>query len=346
MPRPGLLMTLLLGLARFLIALASFTLAGLAVLALLGFAVAEFDLINHFQFMLFGLTVITAILSLAALRRTRWKGPVIVAAFTGLIASGVTFVPELIAGLMPHRPQPTDGRPVIRVMTHNLFGLNYEMERVLAVIADEQPDIIALQEYFPEQSSELGPLLRQDYPHVVQCRGGKRANIAIYAKLPFEEAEDPGDCPPDAYGSQRTARILANFEVEGSRFAVLTTHLDWPVPVGRQTSQFAELTEATLAVGGPLLVVGDFNSTPWSYAFRDFAMRSLLERHTRNIVTYPLRFAAPRRFFPEGLMRTLPVLPLDHVLSRNGIAVHAVHAGADTGSDHLPVIVTFSVGTN
>lgn len=339
-------MTLLVGLVRFTIALASFALAGLAVLALLGFAVAEFDLINHFQFILFGLTVITAILALAVLGRSSWKGPVIVAAFVGLFASGVTFVPELIAGLMPNRPQPTDGRPVIRLMTHNLFGLNYDMDRVRAVIAEEQPDIIALQEYFPEQSSELGPLLRLDYPHFVQCRGGKRANIAIYSKLAFDEAEDAGECPPDAYGSQRTARILANFEVEGSRFAVMTTHLDWPVPVGRQTRQFAELSAATKAVRGPLLVVGDFNSTPWSYALRDFAMRSMLERHTRNVVTYPLRFWAPHRFFPDGLIRTLPVLPLDHVMSRGSIAVHAVHAGADTGSDHLPVIVSFSVGTD
>ena len=37
-------------------------------------------------------------------------------------------------------------------------------------------------------------------------------------------------------------------------------------------------------------------------------------------------------------------VPLDHVLVRGGVQVHEIHAGTDTGSDHLPVFVTFSVG--
>src|SRR5690606_29330928 len=108
-----------------------------------------------------------------------------------------------------------------------------------AVVETEKPDIIALQEYFGEQSSELHPLLHEQYPYFAQCRGGKRANIAIYSKLPFQEAEEDGACPNDAYGKQRTARILATFtQADGSKFSVLTTHLDWPLPVMRQAKQF------------------------------------------------------------------------------------------------------------
>src|SRR5690606_37006706 len=102
----------------------------------------------------------------------------------------------------------------------------------------------------------------------------------------FEEAQGDGACPNDAYGKQRTARILATFALEGARFSVMTTHLDWPVPVARQLMEFEELTTAVNATKGPLLVVGDFNSTPWSYALRDFGMRAMLDRHTRNIVTF------------------------------------------------------------
>jgi len=337
-------MKFLLGIVRLLIALGTLVLAALAVLALTGFAVPEFDLLNHFQlFLFFGLLVGTA-LALFVFNRTRWKPWMIGIAAAGLLSSAVTFLPELISGFMPHEPAPSDGRPVYKLMTHNVFGLNYNMERVEAVIEAEKPDIIALQEYFGEQSSELHPLLHDQYPYFAQCRGGKRANIAIYSKLPFDEAEESGACPNDAYGKQRTARILATFtQPDGSHFSVLTTHLDWPVPVMRQSKQFEELTGVVNDTVGPLLAVGDFNSTPWSYAMRDFATRTMLDRQTRNVVTFPLRFTAPHRFFPDGLMETMPVLPLDHVLTRGGVVVHDVHAASDTGSDHLPIVVTFSV---
>ena len=337
-------MTFLLGLFRLLIALGTLVVASVAVLALLGFAVPEFDLLNHFQLFIFFGALVTTALVLVSFGRTRWKPWMVGIAGAGLLASSVTFLPELVSGAMPHQAAPADGRPVYKLMTHNVFGLNYDMDRVRASIDAEKPDIIALQEYFGEQSSELHPLLHNQYPYFAQCRGGKRANIAIYSKLPFEEAEADGACPNDAYGKQRTARILATFtQPDGTKFSVMTTHLDWPVPVMRQNKQFEELTNAVNETTGPLLVVGDFNSTPWSYALRDFAMRTMLDRQTRNVVTFPLRFTAPHRFFPDGLMETMPVLPLDHVLVRGGVQVHEIHAGTDTGSDHLPVFVTFSV---
>jgi len=338
-------MKLVLGIVRLLIALGTVMLAALAVLALTGFAVPEFDLLNHFQLFLFFGALVGVVLALVAFNRTRWKPWIIGIATAGLLSSAVTFLPELISGLMPHEQMRADGRPTYKLMTHNIFGLNYDMARVKAVVEAERPDIIALQEYFGEQSSELHPLLQDQYPYFAQCRGGKRANIAIYSKLPFAEAEESGACPNDAYGKQRTARILATFtQPDGSDFSVLTTHLDWPVPVMRQSKQCEELTGAVNDTEGPLLVVGDVNSTPWSYAMRDFATRTMLDRQTRNVVTFPMRFTAPHRLFPDGLMETMPVLPLDHVLTRGGVAVYDVHAGTDTGSDHLPIFVTFSVG--
>lgn len=338
-------MKFVLGSVRFLIALGTLVLAGLAIAALLGFAVPEFDLLNHFQVLLFLGIIVALIVALLSFQDSRWKSWIVTTGSVGLVASGITFLPELALGFMPNAPMPTDNRPVIKLMTHNIFGLNYDMERVEAVIDGEKPDIIAFQEYFGEQSSALHPRLEDSYPYSAQCRGGKRANIAIYSKLPFDEAQGDGACPNNAYGKQRTARILATFSLpDGTRFSVMTTHLDWPVPVARQSMEFEELTTAVNATQGPLMVVGDFNSTPWSYALRDFGTRTMLDRHTRNVVTFPLRFTVPRRLFDGGLIDTPPVLPLDHVLTRGGIAVHDVHAGGETGSDHLPIVVTFSVG--
>jgi endonuclease/exonuclease/phosphatase (EEP) superfamily protein YafD len=154
---------------------------------------------------------------------------------------------------------------------------------------------------------------------------------------------NPADCPSDAEGSQRTAHIIAGFTLgDGSHFSVMTTHMDWPFPIERQREEFAVAEAAASGVSGPLLVVGDFNSTPWSYAMKGFEATTGLVRQTRALISYPLMFTVPNRVARGGLLRFLPFLPLDQVFER-GIDVHELHRGPETGSDHLPVIFTFSI---
>ncbi len=156
------------------------------------------------------------------------------------------------------------------------------------VVFAENPDILALQEYFPEQSA-LDALLKPKYPYSVRCQGGKRANLGLYSKIPFDKEMSPEDCPSDAYGKQRTAHIIAGFTLaDGTHFSVMTTHMDWPFPIDRQKSEFETAEAAANDVQGPLLVVGDFNSTPWSYAMKGFQAATGFTRETRALVTYPL----------------------------------------------------------
>jgi endonuclease/exonuclease/phosphatase (EEP) superfamily protein YafD len=332
-------MTALLGLLRLGLALVALGLSGTAVAAWFGFAVPLFDLFNHFQVPLIAGMLVALIGVLVLFIGSSWQLLLSVVLLAGLAASALTVVPETVAELRPHAPLPGDGRPVIKLMTHNLFGLNYDMRRVARVIAAENPDIVALQEYFPEQRERLPQLLAATYPYSTHCVGGKRANIALFSKLPFEQAAD-GDCTTDPAAAGRTAHILATFTLpDGSRFAVLTTHFDWPYPIERQRRQRETIVKAIKAVTVPLLVVGDFNSTPWSYAQRDFAAEAGLDRQTHGLLTWPLMFSI------KGWRSTPPILPLDQVMTRGPVAIHDLHTAAPTGSDHLPIVVTFSLGS-
>lgn len=329
-------MRIVLALLRLSIGLLVVVTAVPAILALFGFAVPELDLLNHLQLLLFVGTIVGAALALACRTARAWQ----VLAIIGVLASGWTYVPEWLSSFAP-RPAASGGQTV-KVMTHNIFGLNYDMPRVAAVIEAEDPDIVALQEYFPEQAG-LGELLKARYPYSVRCQGGKRANLGLYSKIPFEREMTESDCPDTAYGAQRTAHITAAFALEdGSRFTLMTTHMDWPFPIARQRDEFDATEEAIAELSGPLLVVGDFNSTPWSYAMKGFEATTGLRRETRNLLTYPLLFTVPVRFAPDGLANTLPFLALDQVFSR-GVDVHTLGVGPATGSDHLPVVFTFSL---
>lgn len=330
-------MSFVLRLLRLLAALFALGMAALAAMAYFGFAVPAFDLLNHGQPFLFAGTLVGLVAVLLLLRGGRGKRAAAGLAIVGLIASSATYLPEALSGLAPAAVPPDVGRTVVRIMTHNVFGKNYDAARVVSVIRQEDPDIIAFQEFFPEQRGALTPLLKKAYPYSVHCRGGKRANLALFSRIPFTQG-DKFACPDDAYGGQRTAHILAEFALrDGGHFSVITTHLDWPYPIERQAGQMAELAQVAAAVQGPLVVMGDFNSTPWSYALRGFGDKTGLTRWTRDLWTYPMRFSI------KGWRDTLPFLPLDQVFTR-GMDVYALHAAAPTGSDHLPVVFEVSVG--
>jgi endonuclease/exonuclease/phosphatase (EEP) superfamily protein YafD len=272
------------------------------------------------------------------LRMRRWA---VGLALAGLIASGWIFVPEWLSGYAP-RPTAPAGETTLRLMTHNVFGLNYDMKRMAAAIAAENPDIVALQEYFPEQQT-LDKLLKPTYPYAVRCQGGKRANLGLYSKIPFDREMSDADCPANAQATQRTAHIIAGFTLsDGRHFSVMTTHMDWPFPIERQQEERAAAAAAAKAVAGPLLVVGDFNSTPWSYAMKGFEAATGLKRETRNLITFPELLTVPQRISRNGLLRTMPFLPLDQVFER-GVTVTELHRGTQTGSDHRPVVFSFVV---
>lgn len=331
-------MRFVFGVLRLVVALLIVVTAVPAILAIFGSLLAPLDILNHLQLLLFFGTLAALILALIV-RMRRWA---VLLAFLGLCASGWTYVPEWLSSLSP-RPAVAAGTPTLKLMTHNVFGLNYDMQRMAKAIFAEDPDIVALQEYFPEQMA-LDGLLKPKYPYSVRCQGGKRANLGLYSKLPFDKEMSAADCPSDAYGKQRTAHIIAGFTLsDGTHFSVMTTHMDWPFPIDRQREEFEAAEAAANAIKGPLLVVGDFNSTPYSYAMKRFEAATGLTRETRNLVTYPVAITVPRKVSRSGLLRLTPFLPLDQVFER-GITVTELHRGADTGSDHLPVVFTFAVG--
>ncbi|MEO7221516.1 MAG: endonuclease/exonuclease/phosphatase family protein, partial [Devosia sp.] len=207
-------MRVILRLLRVLAALLILATALPAIMALAGFVVPVFDLFNHLQLLLFFGTMAAAIAALVLGMRQWWK----VLAVLGFAASAWTFVPEWLMSLSPR--QSVSDVTTLKVMTHNIFGLNYDMARVDAAIREEDPDIVALQEYFPEQAG-LGALLKDRYPYAVRCQGGKRANLGLYSKIPFTQEMAAGECPENAQGTQRTAHIIAGFTLStGTSFTL------------------------------------------------------------------------------------------------------------------------------
>lgn len=319
--------------------LACCILAAMAVVALFGFVSPAMDLFNHVQPLLFFGLALLLPLTPFFVRFRGMRALALSVAATGLAASAITYIPEFVHGFAPRAPYADSARPLYTLMTFNVFGRNEEPQSIVETAIAVDPDILALQEYSPGVRRAIHARLAGLYPHFQYCAGGQRAFVGLYSKLPFQPLNEDA-CSASALSTDRTARIIVRFEPEsGPHFSVATTHNDWPAPVTRQVEQFATLREALSTVEPPLLLVGDFNSTPWSYTLRGFVSGAGLTRHTFNLPTFPTLW-----YYFRGWRPAIPILPIDHVMTRGDIAIHALDTGHPSGSDHLPVIVRFSVG--
>jgi endonuclease/exonuclease/phosphatase (EEP) superfamily protein YafD len=86
------------------------------------------------------------------------------------------------------------------------------------------------------------------------------------------------------------------------------------------------LAASLAAVEGPLILLGDFNVTPWSPDYRDLvAEAGLASASGGHIATWPVW---------SPLLR----IPIDHVFIRGPWSLLRAARGPDLGSDHYPIL--------
>ncbi len=121
----------------------------------------------------------------------------------------------------------------------------------------------------------------------------------------------------------------------GSAVTIAVQHLRWPWP-GPQWRQIARLERRLEALAAPTLIAGDFNAVPWSAALHRYAALS-----GTTIVPHVGPTWMPRPL--TAWLAPYAGLPIDHLLASDGIGIVDVARQAATGSDHLPVLLTFAL---
>ena len=341
----------LLGVLYFI---ATITISLIAIVAALGFIHPAFDVFNHLQAFIFIATFACLLLCPLFIRNIKWQSLAISIAATGFLSSAIIVVPEIVLGIQNKNITYKKTQTSYKLLSHNLFGQNYDMERIAKEIFKQNPDFVNLQEYFPEQQKRLHPLLKEKYPYYNICIGGKRANIAIYSKIKFEVLPASICAKND---EQRVSRIFAKFiDFDGKPFVVGTTHLDWPMQVSklddgenifegvnlafaRKAGQYKQLAQAIKTIDAPLIMAADFNSSSWSYALRNFATNNNMKLLTRGMLTYPYELSIP--FWHGGF--PFRFLSLDHIMIKGKVKNLELAKGDPAGSDHNSIIFSFLI---
>ena len=281
-----------------------------------------FDSFAHFRLHLAVLLIAGALpLLLGAFRREA-----LMAIAFGLAAittvTGASFLP----GHAAYAPRD-DSQPTYRLLQLNLRFDNGEPEKVLSLIARQRPDVVTLEEVSDLWAPRIA-LLEAAYPFRVVCTMGNYAGgVAILSLRPFLTGTE-GRCIDG--GTFATA----SFDFGGRPLEVGALHLHWPWPFD-QARQIAGLAGELAGLSPTALLAGDLNATPWSAAAEQVAGAGALQQ------VGPIGATWLYRRLPEFLR--FAGLPIDQVFAKGGVRVHSATTLEPVGSDHLPVLVEFSL---
>lgn len=282
-----------------------------------------FDSFSHFRMHLSLLTALLALPLLAGSYRLQAVAALVfaVACFATTTSALPRFSPQQAV------VKPAD-RIVYSLLQMNLRFNNPTPKKVLSLIGRTNPDVITLDEVSGMWAKELG-YIESAYPYRILCDYPNGVfGVALLSRRPFAAGTAPR-CEP------RGAMATATVDFGGVPVDVAAIHLSWPWPK-EQSWQIGELARPLGALGETAIMAGDCNAVPWSQAVRRVAKLGGLTLMPSAGPTWIHRTLS-------DVLRRYAGLPIDQVFSKGGVTILSSTRLEDTGSDHLPVLVEFTL---
>lgn len=234
-----------------------------------------------------------------------------------LILNSYVFLPHFSQGKVP------DPTLAVRVLSVNVNWKNQKYENARQVINNLSPDIIGVLETTPEWKAQLNSVSSQYNSYYHESPGDNNLGMAIMSRFPIDELKLLY-LSDDGYPTLSALITINELPVR-----VLIVHPPPPRSadyVRIRNEQFDAIAE--IARNSPqIIVLGDFNSTPWAGSFR-----RLTRGNSMKLTSSGFAYATT---WPTQL--SLLGMPIDHIMISQSMGVVRHEAGRDIGSDHRPV---------
>lgn len=337
-PRPG----------RFIYRLGLALTGTLALLTLVGFGGGALsamaspqawlpELFSHFRLQYFLLQVLLLPFFAWCLWRRRNRLLTAILLFPALLANGLVLLPYLT----PHVQGTQSNQISLRLLHLNVYAPNRQYQTIAETIRRYDPDLVELMEYDEDsrQGLEATGVLAK-YPY----RLTGQAHLGLYSRLPLAEA---------SYRYIAAEKVANNVQivarlVHGSKpLTLIAAHPHIPLAgnLARQRRHFDTWIAERKQYDEQVVLMGDFNTTPWSAGFqRLIAGTGLVDTQIMHGLqpSWPMFLPqlGPRGKWPifQPLYALLRI-PIDHVLVSPAIYIKRRETGPYVGSDHLPVFV-------
>ena len=235
-----------------------------------------------------------------------------------------------------------DEAPVLKVVSANVWYRNDGYAAALNYFTASNADVIAVIEATPQWKIALAPLFAK-YPYRTDCMDRQPpCEMMLLSKVPFQRSfagRIEGRSPTIVWGE---------IVFSGRPIVVAATHLSWPLRAAAgnagstiagtlqspplsgsdplvQSQQGRVLAGYLKGLGPDLVLMGDFNSVPWSRTQVALRAATGLKDAGPMVPTWPSWQPAWSR------------LPIDHIMTRGALQRLGFKSGHYIGSDHLPV---------
>ncbi len=304
------------------------------------------SLVNNFAYFLFLPLPVLLVMGLFVRSRLALLRLLpIVAVF--LVWIGPRFIPK---------PIVSAGGRTIRVFTANTWSRNPHPETLETRLRESGADILCLEELTPDFAVNRLSHLEDLYPYQsIQADTTRAGDNFTLSRYPIVSSEYVELGVPDV---PAPVRVVIN--VGGQYVAVYTTHLAWPVDDEAITvsglgfyaqvalgfddtvrnQQIDAFLEYLKTEPYPYIVAGDFNTSDSSVTYNKLAAAmhdSFAEGGQGLGGSWPV---ARARGLPAWLP---PLIRIDYIWHSDGLQTIHAWQGAETGSDHLPLLAELAL---
>lgn len=288
-------------------------------LAYLGNLFWIFDLFSHFKF--YYLLSFLFIFIYSLIEKKKY----------GIIVSLVFFL-VIVSEFIPfYIPKQKSTQYDLSVFMANVKTENRSFSKVKERIKEVNPDVIILIEVdkaWINSVSELNEI------YTFQISEARDDNFGIILMSKYKLS----DSSIEYFGFGKRPSVVATVQLNNSAVKIIGTH---PVPpfnkqnAAERDDQLKELGDYINKQSEPVLLVGDLNTTPFSYSFKTLSKKAELQNCFNGFGYQPTWQYRP--FMPSFR------LALDNCLFTSGITIADSNSLKEVGSDHLPIFVTLKI---
>jgi vancomycin resistance protein VanJ len=261
-------------------------------------------------------------------RYARWRS------LSGLaLAAAIILFPVMDLEIPWKRLLPSDPHPSIRILTCNTHGIELNAQALAQVVADNRPDIVALQEWH----GNTGQIVFANGPwHIL-----REGELCLASRFPIRHLQSIGGSHWAYSGSATCYEIDApsgsfsfiNVHLESPHLAFLTAIHRSPEAEANVTRnsqqrlrQAERLRAAAESIGPSVVLAGDFNLPADSTIYR------------QTLSNLDNAFSTSGLGFGWSYYARWTVTRIDHILTGQSWRARKAWTGPNVGSPHRPLI--------
>ena len=287
------------------------------IAARLGHLWIAFDVASQFS-MQFLFLVLAAVFGMAS---PRMKG-LVASIFFALMIAGYALWPHWVSTGEIKTTALAAGEQQLKVASFNTFANNHNYQGIINSVLALDADVVTLIEMEPDKQGVLDAL-KQKYPFQFNCNGTDYCHLAMISKFPLLDTDAKSMWDGPAYIRASLGTQFGGLTI----FGVHTTRFPHSRAQFKQVNALVKLVET---LPGRVVMMGDFNSTPFSRINQTVSEGLGFTRLTQ-LPTWPATIGFPQ-------------LAIDHIFVSPGIrAISDERIGDSAGSDHFPISAVLAI---